>query len=69
MSTCGNCGAKLSCGCQKRTLADGKQGCSNCATKAVAKAKTVTKTVTNPNAVNTNTWGPNRYLNLKKFTK
>jgi predicted component of type VI protein secretion system len=67
MSTCGNCGAKLSCGCQKRTLADGKQGCSNCATKTVAK--TVTKTVTSQPTVNTNTWGANRYLNLKKFTK
>ena len=74
MSTCGNCGAKLSCGCQKRTLADGKQGCSGCATKAAAKAKpTVAKpTVAKPSnqpTVNTNTWGPNRYLNLKKFNK
>ena len=73
MSTCGNCGAKLSCSCQKRTLADGKQGCSGCATKVAAKAKTVTKTVTktvaNSNAVNTNTWGLQRYKNLHKFTK
>ena len=66
MSSCPNCGAKLSCGCQKRTLPNGKQGCSNCATKAqkvVAQTKPVVPTV------NTNTWGPNRYLNLKKFTK
>ena len=69
MSTCGNCGAKLSCSCQKRTLADGKQGCSGCATKVAAKAKTITKTVADQPTVNTNTWGPNRYLNLKKFTK
>jgi len=69
MSTCGNCGAKLSCGCQKRTLADGKQGCSNCATKIAAKAKTTVAKPSNQPTVNTNTWGPNRYLNLKKFTK
>lgn len=69
MSTCGNCGTKLSCGCQKRTLADGKQGCSSCVNKTVAKASTTVTTSTNTNTVNTNTWGPNRYLNLKKFTK
>jgi DNA-directed RNA polymerase subunit RPC12/RpoP len=69
MSTCGNCGAKLSCGCQKRTLADGKQGCSNCASKVAAKTKPTVAKATNTNTVNTNTWGPNRYLNLKKFTK
>jgi len=66
MSSCPNCGAKLSCGCQKRTLPNGKQGCSNCVTKAqkvAAQTKPVVPTV------NTNTWGPNRYLNLKKFTK
>lgn len=27
---CSNCGAKLSCGCQKRRASDGKQCCSNC---------------------------------------
>ena len=69
MSTCGNCGAKLSCGCQKRTLADGKQGCSSCVNKVAAKTKPTVATGTNQPTVNTNTWGPNRYLNLKKFTK
>lgn len=69
MSNCPNCGAKLSCGCQKRTLADGRQGCSNCAAKVAAKAKPTVNTPANKPTVNTNTWGPNRYLNLKKFTK
>ena len=69
MSNCPNCGAKLSCGCQKRTLADGRQGCSNCAAKVAAKAKPAANTPANKPTVNTNTWGPNRYLNLKKFTK
>ena len=63
MSSCPNCGAKLSCGCQKRTLPNGKQGCSSCVTKV---AKTVAPAKP---AANTNTWEPNRYLNLKKFTK
>jgi|LakMenE27Jul10ns_1017307.scaffolds.fasta_scaffold07662_2 hypothetical protein len=28
--TCVNCKSQLSCGCQKRTAADGKIVCSNC---------------------------------------
>ena len=27
---CPNCGAKLTCGCQKKVASDGKQVCSNC---------------------------------------
>lgn len=30
MSKCPNCGTTLSCGCQKRALPNGKQGCSKC---------------------------------------
>lgn len=30
MSKCLNCGAKLSCGCQKRTASDGKSVCTGC---------------------------------------
>jgi hypothetical protein len=30
MSKCPNCGTTMSCGCQRRTLADGKPGCSKC---------------------------------------
>jgi hypothetical protein len=68
MSTCANCGAKLSCGCQKRTLANGKQGCSNCATKTQKTVKpTVTTTATT--TPDKQVWGPKRYLNLQKFTK
>lgn len=32
MSKCKNCGATMSCGCQKRTLPDGKPACSKCIT-------------------------------------
>lgn len=66
MSSCPNCGARLSCGCQKRTLPNGKQGCSSCATKT---QKVTAQTQSSVPTVNTNKWGPNRYLNLKKFTK
>jgi hypothetical protein len=34
MSKCPNCGTTLSCGCQKRTLANGTQGCSKCISPA-----------------------------------
>jgi hypothetical protein len=27
---CPNCGSKLSCGCQRKTASDGKQGCTQC---------------------------------------
>ncbi len=30
MSKCTNCGATLSCGCQKRTGPNGKQMCTKC---------------------------------------
>jgi hypothetical protein len=66
MSSCPNCGAKLSCGCQKRTLPNGKTGCSNCASRVEKKPAPAN---TEKPTVNTNTWGPHRYLNLKKFTK
>jgi hypothetical protein len=72
MATCANCGATLSCGCQKRTTSDGKSACSNCINKIQktikpkAETKSTTTTTTPPN---NQVWGPNRYLNLQKFTK
>jgi hypothetical protein len=30
MSKCPNCGAGMSCGCQRRQLPNGKMGCSTC---------------------------------------
>jgi hypothetical protein len=65
MSTCGNCGTKLSCGCQKRTTADGKSACTNC----VNKTQTTVKKTTTTTAPTANVWGPNRYKNLHKFLK
>jgi hypothetical protein len=30
MANCPNCGAVLSCGCQRKSASDGKQGCVQC---------------------------------------
>jgi hypothetical protein len=49
MSVCGNCKAKLSCGCQRRKASDGTQVCSNCLTKYEGQLK---KKVLNPNSQN-----------------
>jgi hypothetical protein len=65
MSTCANCGTKLSCGCQKRTTADGKSACTNC----VNKTQSPVRKTENTTAPTGNTWGPNRYKNLHKFLK
>ena len=33
MTKCSNCGATLTCGCQKRMLPNGKSGCTRCASQ------------------------------------
>tara|TARA_R100000278_G_scaffold103443_1_gene79852 strand:+ start:1327 stop:1473 length:147 start_codon:yes stop_codon:yes gene_type:complete len=38
-SKCLNCGATLSCGCQKRTASDGRQVCNACINAYEAKLK------------------------------
>jgi len=42
MAKCNNCGAALSCGCQKRTSPGGKQGCAKCIS-AIIKAENLNK--------------------------
>lgn len=43
MSKCANCGTIMSCGCQRRTLANGKQGCSKCISPTGKPAKSATR--------------------------
>ena len=66
MATCANCGVTLSCGCQKRTLPNGKSGCANCASKVNQQAKVEQKKPVTPTT--NKVWGPDRYKHLKKFT-
>jgi hypothetical protein len=33
MANCSNCGAVITCGCQRKTASDGKQGCAQCIPK------------------------------------
>lgn len=40
MSTCPNCKARLTCGCQKKKASDGKQVCSTCFSKYEMSLKT-----------------------------
>jgi len=63
MSTiCKNCGAKLSCGCQKRTASDKTSACSNCINQVERKLKpNVIKPITQTKSV----WGVDRYNSNK----
>lgn len=58
MSTCSNCKATLSCGCQKRVASDKKSVCSNCLSKYEASLKT---TAVKPAPTSNHIWGANRY--------
>jgi hypothetical protein len=40
MAICVNCGAHLSCGCQRRNASDGKQCCDGCLEAYERKLKT-----------------------------
>jgi hypothetical protein len=44
---CANCGATLGCGCQKRVLANGKQGCAKCVNSLKEGTEKTTKPVVN----------------------
>lgn len=70
MAKCANCGATLTCGCQKRTTSDGKSACSNCINKIPKTTAPATKQeLPKPTTTTANVWGPDRYKNLNKFTK
>jgi hypothetical protein len=79
MAVCSNCGSKLGCGCQKRVLDNGSQGCVNCAGKqpqninkaprVAVKDKKITVTPQGKSPTPLNVWGKDRYIKLEKFTK
>ena len=54
MAKCLNCGAAITCGCQKRTASDGKSCCSTCVAsyeKKVNMVKRVAQPVTQPQQI------------------
>ena len=79
MAKCQNCGSTLGCGCQKRTLPNGVEGCVNCAGKTpgtvnkapIPTVKTKSSVIAPEGKSPTplNVWGKDRYVELKKFTK
>jgi hypothetical protein len=77
MATCPNCGNKLGCSCQKRTLPNGQQGCASCAGKTGGSSKAPVITRKNRTNVPTdgkapaqlNVWGADRYKDLQKYIK
>lgn len=62
MSACLNCGAKITCGCQKRKASDGKEVCANCLSTYENKIKNPLKPATNNTQSNVNVFykGPNK---------
>jgi hypothetical protein len=67
MAKCSNCGATLSCGCQRKVV-NGISGCNKCLANAPKKTIQRTQPTTTPTPV-PNKWGKDRYNNLTKFTK
>ena len=47
MSQCPNCGAAMSCGCQKKVLPNGKIGCAKCYNPAPAATQTTEQKIDN----------------------
>ena len=67
MSTCPNCGKKLSCGCQRKTASNGRTVCSTCVTTYESNLKS--QEVTPAKQIDPAVWGKDRYKNLNKFIK
>lgn len=66
MAKCANCGATMSCGCQKRTASNGTSACSACITALEGKLKAdKVSAVRAASTPERNTapqeWGANRY--------
>lgn len=59
-SSCPNCGATLSCGCQRRQATNGAGACSNCVAALNAKIAAAKQTTVGAK-VQPTIWGANRY--------
>ena len=58
-TSCPNCNARLSCGCQKRQASNGTAACTNCLASIEANIKVVKEAT--PTTVILPQWGANRY--------
>lgn len=66
MAKCANCGAGMSCGCQKRAASNGATACTACintleAQIQKAKETAAVKASTVQQTAQPNEWGANRY--------
>lgn len=60
-STCANCGATMSCGCQRRQASNGASACSSCLSALEAKIKVLKQATTPTKTTVQPQWGANRY--------
>lgn len=64
MAKCANCGANMSCGCQKRTASNGVIACSTCINTletTIKKSKVIAPQQETTTPAPTR-WGANRYI-------
>jgi len=61
-SKCPNCGARMSCGCQRRQASNGASACSSCLSALEAQIKVLKQATatTTPTTIQPQ-WGANRY--------
>jgi hypothetical protein len=63
-SKCANCGARLSCGCQRRAASNGTSACTSCVAalnEKLAAEQSAANQVTETPIVEQTVWGANRY--------
>jgi hypothetical protein len=63
MAQCPNCKKNMSCGCQKRTSAEGVVGCTSCITGATNAKQSTTSN--NKNNTLKKFWGPELHTKIK----
>lgn len=63
MAKCANCGANMSCGCQKRAASNGTSACSSCISGLESKLALAKQAATQiaQTAPAPQQWGANRY--------
>jgi len=60
-SSCPNCGARLSCGCQRRQASNGAAACTSCVAALEQKIKVLQQATAETTSTVPTQWGANRY--------